>query len=121
MMSRTLYISGWFYLGLLISNSSLAQTQFLKPLYALPYVVVYGRDSCPYTRNMKKELKREGIQFQYQIIDEPKIRQLIYRRMQLSGFSTKEFTLPVVDVSNEILVHPSPAEVIDQYNFGPAD
>ena len=56
--------------------------------------------------------------FRYQIIDEPKVKQLVYRRMTLSGFSTKEFTLPVVDVSNIILVHPEPDEVIDMINFG---
>lgn len=118
MIARTIQISVLFFTCLLTSNTSLAQAQSLKPLYALPYVIVYGRDSCPYTRNMRRELKREGIQFHYQIIDKPEVKELIHQRMRLSGFSTKEFTLPVVDVNNTILVHPSPAEVMDQYNFG---
>ena len=118
MMGRTIYISAFLFICLLASNTSLAQSQSFKPLYALPYIIVYGRDSCPYTRNMRRELKREGIKFHYQIIDEPKVKQLVYKRMQLSGFSTTGFTLPVVDVNNEILVHPSPVEVIDQYSFG---
>lgn len=118
MILRTLRIPALFFIGLLISNISLAQTQSLKPLYTLPYVIVYGRDSCPYTSNMRRELKREGIKFHYKIIDQPKVKQLIHQRMQLSGFSTKEFTLPVVDVNNEILVHPSPNEVMDVINFG---
>lgn len=118
MMSRLIQIAVLFFLSLLISNISLAQTPPLKPLYTLPYVIVYGRDSCPYTKNMRRELKREGIKFHYKIIDEPKVKQLIHQRMQLSGFSTKEFTLPVVDVNSEILVHPSPNEVMDMINFG---
>lgn len=118
MMSPTFLLKAFLAAIILAANVNLVQAEPLKPLFALPYVVVYGRDSCPYTRNMRRELKREGIQFRYQIIDKPKVKQLVYQRMQRSGFSTKEFTLPVVDVSNKILVHPAPDEVIDIINFG---
>lgn len=120
MMIRTIPITVFIVVSLFLSGSSLAQSAALKPLYTLPYIVVYGRDSCPFTRNMRQALKREGIKFRYHIIDEPTVRERVYRRMQLSGFSTQDFTLPVVDVNNEILVHPSAEQVIDLYNFGPA-
>ena len=118
MIRRITPIKFFFVVVLLLSNVSWAQAQPLKPLFTQPYIIVYGRDSCPYTSNLRRELKREGIKFQYKIIDNPKVQKLIHRRMKLSGYSIKEFVLPVVDVNNVIMVHPSPDKVMDQYNFG---
>lgn len=67
---------------------------------------------------MRKAFDGEGIQYQYKIIDKPTVQKNIYIKMKRRGLQTKEFTLPVVDVNNEILVHPSPTEVMDVYFFG---
>ncbi len=93
------------------------QAEVIKPLYALPYVVIYGRDSCPFTRNMKKELKRAAIPYHYKIIDRPNVQQSLFARMEASGFTTDAFTLPVVDVNNTLMVHPTPPKVINYYFF----
>lgn len=118
MMSRTIFIQVLAVIVIFVNSLNVAHSEILKPLYDLPYLVVYGRDTCPYTSKMRKELNSAGIKYHYKVIDEPKVKQLIHKRMQLSGFSTKEFTLPVVDVNNEILVHPIPTEVLDLYSFG---
>ena len=37
----------------------------VEPLYDKPYVVVYGRNSCGWTQQTLKELKRSGVPFEY--------------------------------------------------------
>ena len=101
----------------LFGPCSFAQKASLEPLFSLPYVVIYGRQSCPFTLNMKKELKRAGIDYQYQVIDEMEVKKQLYPRMRASGLSTQTYTLPVLDINNHILVHPEPTEVIDKYHF----
>jgi len=94
-----------------------ANDSILEPLYPKPYVVLYGRDSCPFTNNMKKELTRARIQYYYQVVDNPQVKKQLYLRMKKSGLKTSGYTLPVVDVNATLLVHPSPPKVIDQYFF----
>lgn len=104
--------------GVFLANSSFAKSNSMKALYSEPYVIVYGRDSCPFTQAMRKSLDFEGIEYQYKIIDKPEVKNKIFSRMKARRLPTKDFTLPVVDVSNKIFVHPSPATVIDYYTFG---
>ena len=104
--------------GVFLGNASFANSNSLKALYANPYLIVYGRDSCPFTQAMRKSLDFEGIKYQYKIIDKPNVRDKIFSRMKARSLPTKDFTLPVVDVSNKIFVHPEPATVIDYYIFG---
>ena len=104
--------------GVLLASTSFAKSNSTKALYSHPYVIVYGRDSCPFTKAMRKSLDFEGIKYQYKIIDKPEVRNKIFSRMKARHLPTKDFTLPVVDVSNKIFVHPEPAIVIDYYTFG---
>ncbi len=87
----------------------------LEPLYELPYVVVYGRDSCGYTQQMRRALAKARVPFHYEHIDEQPVRDVMHRRMRSAKIDTSLYTLPVVEVSTRILVHPDPGEVVAAY------
>lgn len=91
---------------------------FMKadPLYDDPYVVVYGRNACGHTQNTLKELKKAGIPFEYQIVDDRSVADRLHARMQSSGIDTRRYNLPVVDVSNDISIRPTTAAILDAFD-----
>jgi glutaredoxin len=86
------------------------------PLYDKPYVVVYGRNSCGHTQNTLKELKKAGVPFEYQIVDDKSVADLLHARMESSGIDTGRYNLPVVDVSNDFSIRPATASIIEAYD-----
>ena len=86
----------------------------VQPLYSDPYVAVYGRNSCGITQSMLKTLRQQQVEYEYHLVDEPQVADLLHSRMESSGISTGRYSLPVVDVSGTISVRPSPAEVVSQ-------
>ena len=95
--------------------NALRPPEKLPALYETPYVVVYGRDACGYTRQMQRALAKAGIPFHYEVIDEPDVRGVILDRMRRSRIDTSSYMLPVVDVSTKIFVSPEPQEIIAAY------
>ena len=84
----------------------------VQPLHGAPYVAVYGRNNCGVTQAMLKTLRQQGIQYEYHLVDEPQVADLLHSRMESSGLSTRRYNLPVVDVSGTISVRPSPEQVL---------
>ncbi|MEH6447825.1 MAG: glutaredoxin domain-containing protein [Oleispira sp.] len=78
----------------------------IEPLYAQPYVVVYGRDSCGITKKTKKYLDRKGISYQYENVDDNDVANLLHSRMRAAGLATRRYNLPVIDVNGEMAVRP---------------
>lgn len=91
----------------------------VEPLYAGPYVAVYGRDSCGWTQGMLKELKAANVNYRYFVVDEQPIADLLHPRMEASGISIQRYDLPVVDINGHLSIRPDPPEVIAQYNEAP--
>lgn len=86
------------------------------PLYDKPYIVVYGRNSCGHTQQTLKDLKKSGVPFEYKIVDDKSVADLLHSRMNNSGIDTRRYNLPVVDVSNNFSIRPKSSSIIDYYN-----
>ena len=87
----------------------------LEALYERPYVVVYGRDACGLTANMRKSLERAGIPFYYEVIDQREVAEVVWARMRQSKIDTSSYMLPVVDVNARIYLDAEPSEIIAAY------
>ncbi len=87
------------------------------PLYDVPYVVVYGRQSCSLTRKMMEGLDQNGIPYILESIDDYwlKVNEL-YPRMKAAGIYEGTIRLPVVDVSGELMIRPSISTVVEKYS-----
>ena len=77
------------------------------PLYAEPYVVVYGRESCGLTQQTMKDLRLKNIPFKFKVVDDKAVANVLHSRMRSSGIDTRRYNLPVVDVNNNISIRPS--------------
>lgn len=89
----------------------------VAPKFDGPYVAVYGRDSCGFTKRMLADLDSSGITYHYFSVDEKNIADDLHARMEGSGISTRRYNLPVVDVSGEISVRPKSKDVLDEYSL----
>lgn len=88
------------------------QTTSVAPLYATPYVAVYGRDSCSITQRMLKDLRTQNIRYEYHRVDDTAVANTLHERMNSAGISTRRYNLPVVDVSGHIEVRPPAEQVV---------
>jgi glutaredoxin len=96
-------------------NTLKHKSSFVEPLYDESYVVVYGRNSCGYTHKMIKDLERAGIPYEYEIVDEKEVSDVLHKRMNDSSIDTRRYYLPVVDVNGHLTVRPKSSEVIQNY------
>mgnify|MGYP000208562918 CR=1 FL=1 len=87
-----------------------------EPIYDEPYVAVYGRDSCSFTKRMISSLKSKGVNYHYFIVDDKSVASELHTRMESAGLSTRRYNLPVVDVNGDILVRPTLSEVLSEYD-----
>ena len=88
----------------------------LTPSFGEPYVAVYGRNSCGYTKQMISKLERSGVNYHYYIVDDSNIADSLHAKMTSSGLSTRRYNLPVVDVNGYMQVRPDFAKVLARYN-----
>lgn len=79
----------------------------------LPYVIVYGRDTCGITQKMRKALRAEGIDHHYVNIDHSDSANQLHAKMEFLGISTRRYNLPVVEVNTQLLVRPEPDKVVN--------
>lgn len=87
----------------------------VQPLYQKPYIVVYGRETCGNCQALRKGLDSQSVPYVWKIIDEAPNGQEVYPRMKEAGLDTSRFSLPVVDVNAEMLIHPETAAVVEKY------
>ena len=88
----------------------------IAPSFAEPYVAVYGRNSCGFTKQMLSSLERAGVNFHYFIVDDRQVASNLHARMEASGISTRRYNLPVVDVNGYIDLRPDFQTVLAEYN-----
>ncbi len=86
-----------------------------EPLQDTPYVTVYGRDACGFTKQMLAGLRRSGVPYTYKIIDDPAVKKELHPRMEQAGLSTRRYGLPVVDVNSDMMMRPKPDVVAKKY------
>lgn len=89
-----------------------------QPIYDQPYVAVYGRNSCGFTKKMLADLKASGIDYHYFIVDDRDTADTLHARMQAAGISTRRYNLPVVDTNGIIEVRPGIEDVVARYHAG---
>lgn len=92
-----------------------ALTPTVEPLQARSYIAVYGRDSCGWTQRALRELESTRANYQYFIVDEKSVADLLHSRMQASGISTARYDLPVIDVNGQLMVRPDLDVVLGRY------
>ena len=89
-----------------------------EPLRDSPYVMVYGRDNCGLTKQMRTDLGLAGIPYSYKIVDDPAVQKELHPRMKAAGLNTRKYGLPVVDVNGEMMTHPKSDVVAQKYAKG---
>ncbi len=108
-----LILIGAFFQGLNYFSPSVSN---IEPLYAKPYIVVYGRNTCGVTQKAMRGLKEAGIPFEYKNIDDKSVEDILHKRMDKSGLDIRWYNLPVVDVNNKLSIRPDIRSTIDEYN-----
>jgi glutaredoxin len=84
-----------------------------------PYVLVYGRDSCGYTGQMRLGLTRQGVAFGYHQVDNDTVADELHGKMQQLGLNTAYYELPVVEVNGRLLLRPELDRVLQIYRESP--
>lgn len=84
-----------------------------------PYLVVYGRDSCGYTGQMRTELARQGMAFSYRQVDNGAVADELHDKMHQLGLNTAYYELPVVEVNGHLLVRPELDRLLQVYRNSP--
>ena len=83
--------------------------------YEKPYVVVYGRDACGWTQKYLSDLRIEGIDAIYKIVDDDEVSDELHARMEKAGLNTTSYYLPVIDVNGQIFIRPELNKVLEAY------
>jgi glutaredoxin len=79
-------------------------------------VVVYGRDSCGYTRRMLNALQDSGIPVDYRNIDRSSDYQAFHDKYDGTGLAGERgYALPVVELDGRASMRPSPDAVATEY------
>ncbi len=79
-----------------------------------PYVVVYGRDRCGWTKKYLRDLENEGIEVRYEIVDSKEVCNVLHPRMEKAGLKTTRYYLPVI-VNAQIFIRPELNTVLEAY------
>ncbi len=72
-----------------------------------PYIHVFGRKSCGYTRRLLTQLNDAGVPYQYFTIDHRPVNDYVSELLTSAGHSSNHFDMPVVDVNHEISIRPN--------------
>ena len=89
---------------------------YTVPIFTEPYVAVYGRNSCGWTKKMLKDLKSSNINYHYFEVDDKSVADNLHKRMDDVGISTRRYNLPVIDVNGQISVRPKFAKVSNDFH-----
>lgn len=80
-----------------------------------PYITVYGRTSCGYTRQMTRYLESKNIPYKFLSVDDNNAVQKLNKQMHAQGLKARTYYLPVVDVSGHLYIRPDPQSVYETY------
>lgn len=86
----------------------------LMPLYDQPYVVVYGRESCGFTKQAIQALEQADMDYEFFSVDDRAVADELHSRMKISGLDASYYLLPVIDLNNSLSVRPKNAELVEQ-------
>jgi glutaredoxin len=112
---KKLIIIGIIGAGIFLAWQKFNYSRGIDPLYAEPYVAVYGRNSCGWTQTMINCLRASNIKYHYFNVDDKTVADQLHKRMKQSGISTKRYNLPVVDVNGNIRIRPDISQVSIEY------
>lgn len=98
---------GWGYL-------QAKPVKSVEPLYAQPYLIVYGRVTCGYTMRTVNELSNAGIPYQLMDVDLPVVNDILHPRMKSAGLDVRRYYLPVVDLNGSIMIRPDNQALVDR-------
>lgn len=101
-MVSILIYKGWGYF----------KAQTVEPLKSEPYLVVYGRDSCGFTQQTIRELKKASVKFEYLSVDDKSVADSLHFRMESKGINTRRYLLPVVDLNNSFSIRPENKDLV---------
>jgi hypothetical protein len=93
----------------------------LEPLFAQPYVAIYGRDTCAYTQRYKKDISSLHLSNVYMNIDDKSVADKLHARMKKAWVNTQEYDLPVLDINGKILIRPPMNEIQAAYRVQSQD
>lgn len=79
------------------------------------YIDIYGRESCDYTRSVRKQLEAHDIHYRYFDLEQKSSTDRLHPFMHRSGMATDKYLLPVVDVNGKLQQRPSLDKVIEIY------
>lgn len=113
-MKRVLF-AAVLMLGLYQTIQTLRGPSALPPLEPVPYVHIYGRDSCGYTQAMRRALEQAGIPYRYASVDTPAVADALHARMDAAGLDTSDYLLPVVDLSGRLQSRPEASALVDDF------
>jgi hypothetical protein len=88
-----------------------------EALYEEPCVLVYGRDSCGWTRKYLNDLEAEEIEPIYEIVEEQEVSNELHTRMEKAGLSTRRYGLPVIDVNGQLFIRPDLDTILSIYDM----
>lgn len=88
----------------------------IEPLSDESYVIVYGRDTCGWTRQALEKLAQSDVNYKYYKVDDQKVADHLHSRMRDANIPTGRYNLPVVDVNGTISVRPDMDDVLVSYN-----
>ncbi len=114
-------MKGWLLLVLALGSVYMAWGKYqeyqsmLAAQSAGPYIVVYGRDSCGFTAELRQYLQSRGQAFQYYSVDDAAAADTLHARMEAQGLSTRRYLLPMVDVNGLLIERPEPALALATY------
>jgi hypothetical protein len=87
---------------------------FAREEATTPRVVVYGRDSCGYTRSTVVALDVANVPFRYLRTSEPAVRRALFAKMDAAGIPDGPFKLPVVEIDGALSFRPDPDDLLRQ-------
>lgn len=79
-------------------------------------VTLYGRDSCGYTYQMKRQLNQHEIPFIFKSVDNRQNSMFLHSLMKNLGQDRSSYPLPVIYVSGELLFRPSIETVVEKFS-----
>lgn len=81
----------------------------------VPYVAVYGRQDCEFTRKMMSDLKQSSVDYRFFSVDDREVAQALHARMRQKGLDTSYYLLPVVEAGGDMRVRPDFSAVRASY------
>lgn len=85
-------------------------------LYDEPYVVLYGKTTCGWCRQMENDLRSNDIPYTFEDLEIQAVNDELHPRMEKAGLDTRRYNLPVIDVNGNFFIRPDIETVAAAYN-----